>query len=370
LAAYDRTVSEFLDSGMPGDSATVRTAEGDLTAAVAAYFTLPGAAAGISRSDFAARIARHIAAGQGLAERSHDRRGWLASRRRLLEGIERRIASAGGEGFSVGRNQIFARRSLAELDEAINQLRAEPDTGSGTAGAEEHLRAVLAAHQTELAQSPGPAWLELTRDDLRDSAHLRERIERFDTSNGAERRAFLEEGAALLASAQAQLQTPARLALAAAAERAAAAAAAAQRTLAITGIAVVILVLFVSGVLGLRITLPVRRLTAATRRLASGDRDARAGRAGLAEIDELAESFNAMAGQIAAVEQQLRTHQAELEQRVAERTQQLEHLAHHDPLTALPNRRHLSTTLRTAIARAAASQQRFALLFVDLDNFK
>ena len=89
----------------------------------------------------------------------------------------------------------------------------------------------------------------------------------------------------------------------------------------------------------------MRRLTAATRQLTAGNRAARAPRGGSAEIDELAESFNAMADQIAHAEAELRAHQAELEKHVAERTRQLHHLAHHDPLTQLPNRRQLATRL-------------------------
>src|SRR6202022_438602 len=54
---------------------------------------------------------------------------------------------------------------------------------------------------------------------------------------------------------------------------------------------------------------------------------------------------------------------------VAERTQQLIHLAHHDPPTQPPNRRKLSAHLESALARAATGQ-RLALLFVDVDNFK
>lgn len=370
LAAYDRTVSEFLDAATPGDRDRLERAGSDLTAAVKAYFALPGAAFAISPATFSDRVARHVAAGDELAARSQDRREWQARRRALLEAIRRRIASAGGEGLPISANQVLARRSLAELDEAINQLRGEPDAGPAAASAEARLAAVIRAHEAELARSPGPAWLELTHDDLRESARLRARMERSDAASGGARRDFLAEGAGLLASGQADLQTPARLALAAAAERAAAAAAAAQRTLELMGIAVVGVVLLVSAILALRITLPVRRLTAATRKLAAGDRRARARRAGLAEIDELARSFNAMAGQIAAVELELRSHQVELERRVAERTQQLDHLAHHDPLTALPNRRHLSATLSETVARASAAQQRFAVLFVDLDNFK
>src|SRR5205823_4837047 len=62
-------------------------------------------------------------------------------------------------------------------------------------------------------------------------------------------------------------------------------------------------------------------------------------------------------------------HHAELERHVAERTEQLHHLAHHDPLTQLPNRRKLAAHLASALARAG-TRQRLALLFVDVDNFK
>ncbi|MGH8229539.1 MAG: putative bifunctional diguanylate cyclase/phosphodiesterase, partial [Steroidobacteraceae bacterium] len=295
---------------------------------------------------------------------------WQARRRARLDSVARRIASAGGEGLVVHGNQVIARRSLAELDEAINALRAAPDTGSGAVRAEHHLAALLQAHKAELMRSPGPAWLELLRDDFRGAIRMRVAMERFDVEHGAAQRAFLEEGAMLLAAVQRSLQQPARAALAGAAERAAGAAASAERALTETGAAVIALVLLVSAVLALRILLPVRRLTAVTRRLASGQRDVRAQRAGLAELDELAEAFNAMADQISAVELELRTHQAELEQHVEERTRQLHHLAHHDPLTQLPNRRHLGGRLEHAIARAGESHERFALLIVDLDNFK
>ena len=77
-----------------------------------------------------------------------------------------------------------------------------------------------------------------------------------------------------------------------------------------------------------------------------------------------------MADQIAEAESELRAHQTELEEHVAERTQQLHHLAHHDPLTQLPNRRQLAARLTAALTRAASHNQRVALLFVDLDNFK
>jgi diguanylate cyclase (GGDEF)-like protein len=380
LAGYDRTVGEYLGSespqvsgepAQPADAFTLAGAETRLTRAVEEYFATPGALEdGNAKSTLENSVVSHLDHGRELTSRAAQRREWQMHRHALLDAISRRVRSAGGEGLVIGGNEVIARRSLANLDAAINALRAEAATGIEAAHAEQLLQSVLAANAAELARSPGPAWLELTQDDLKEAIHLRGKIERFDAANGAARRAFEQEGAALLSFAQVHLQQPARAALAAAAENAAAAATTAQHTLEMTGIGVMAVVLLTSGVLAFRIIVPVRRLTAATRRLASGERDARAKRAGLAELDELAASFNAMANQIATVEQELRTHQSELEAHVAERTRQLHHLAHHDPLTQLPNRRNLGARLETAIARAAISRERFALLFVDLDNFK
>lgn len=72
----------------------------------------------------------------------------------------------------------------------------------------------------------------------------------------------------------------------------------------------------------------------------------------------------------AATEGAFITHVIDISQRKqAER--QLDHQAHHDPLTGLPNRKLFLERLDDAIARTDhAAGERAAVLFVDLDNFK
>jgi len=48
----------------------------------------------------------------------------------------------------------------------------------------------------------------------------------------------------------------------------------------------------------------------------------------------------------------------------------LDHLAHHDPLTALPNRLLFHDRLQHAMVRCARAGQQLAVLFIDLDRFK
>lgn len=48
----------------------------------------------------------------------------------------------------------------------------------------------------------------------------------------------------------------------------------------------------------------------------------------------------------------------------------LEHLAHHDPLTGLPNRLHFTANLEQALKRATRNKRRIAVFLIDLDRFK
>lgn len=77
------------------------------------------------------------------------------------------------------------------------------------------------------------------------------------------------------------------------------------------------------------------------------------------EIGVLARSFTQMQE---AIHQQLEALQ--------EGREELAHMARHDVLTGLPNRRAFHDRLEHALSRAQRSGEHFALFFIDVDNFK
>lgn len=372
LAAYDRAVGDYLQTGRTSGFATIAAAADALDETVNTYFASPAPDSNHEPPPGVAlrpHIASHAEHGRNLARHAAQRAEWAEQRYAALDRVQQRIASAGGMGLAISGTQVVATRSLAELATAINAVRVNLNSPL-VARREREFEAVLQANTAELQHSPGRTWLELEQEDFIKAVHLRQALEKFDTTGESARREFLEESAALMAAVQEQLQEPARRGLLSGAAAAATAASAAQHTLTLTGIAVLLVVVFVSVLLVISISVPVKRLTAVTRRQAAGERNARAARGGSAEIDALAASFNTMAEHIERTDSELRAHQVQLERHVAERTDQLHHLAHHDPLTQLPNRRQLAARLTEALAGARARGERVALLFVDIDNFK
>jgi diguanylate cyclase (GGDEF)-like protein len=371
LVAYDRAVGAFVQAHAGADANAITQAGDALEDAVAGYFaSQPAPPVTAGTLALRAELTQHIETARALAARAAQRSQSADARDAALNHVYQLIASAGGAGVAINGEQVFGRRSLSELETAINAVRgASAAKPTVLTRREEDFRSLLDLNSAELQVSPGRAWLSQVRQDFAESIRLRQEIARYDEAAGPAWHALLEDSSALTAAIHEQLQKPARAGLLKAAQHAAQAAKVAEDTLRTSAATVLGLLLLVSVLLTISISLPVRRLTSATRRLAGGDLSARAPRGGSAEVAELADSFNAMADRIEHAEAELRAHQAELERHVAERTRQLHHLAHHDPLTQLPNRRKLSARLGTALARAG-SRQRLALLFVDLDNFK
>jgi diguanylate cyclase (GGDEF)-like protein len=118
------------------------------------------------------------------------------------------------------------------------------------------------------------------------------------------------------------------------------------------------------------IVIPVRRMTRATKKIADGEVNVRVPGGGLKELDTLSQAFNAMAAELAEARNMARDYQQRLEEKVELRTRQLQHLAEHDSLTHLPNRRQIFVLLNHALERAAKNRRHVAVFFLDIDNFK
>ncbi len=88
------------------------------------------------------------------------------------------------------------------------------------------------------------------------------------------------------------------------------------------------------------------------------------------EIGRLAGAFNQMADQHQQTHMRMARLNAELEERVAYRTQQLRELASRDPLTGLYNRRHFGEVLNRSFAEALRYRSDLSCMMIDLDDFK
>ncbi len=78
------------------------------------------------------------------------------------------------------------------------------------------------------------------------------------------------------------------------------------------------------------------------------------------------------AGDIYAVIEVARdiTERLQIEELLNENEKRLHHLAHHDPLTKLPNRLLFNDRLKQALSKVNRRHRQVALFFLDLDNFK
>jgi len=117
--------------------------------------------------------------------------------------------------------------------------------------------------------------------------------------------------------------------------------------------------LVIAALVARAVTRPINSMSLAIQRFAYEHQPATLAVNRHDEIGVLARSFNHMQDEI---RQQLNALEASREE--------LDHLARHDALTGLPNRRAFQDRLEHALARAQRSGERFALLFIDVDNFK
>jgi diguanylate cyclase (GGDEF)-like protein len=80
--------------------------------------------------------------------------------------------------------------------------------------------------------------------------------------------------------------------------------------------------------------------------------------------------IHALLSEVESAKNKVQSYAQELEAKVAERTQQLQDLSQHDPLTGLLNRRALNDDLRRQLAMAKRQNKSFTLVYLDVDDFK
>jgi len=126
-----------------------------------------------------------------------------------------------------------------------------------------------------------------------------------------------------------------------------------------------------------RIVAPIRRLMRAAKAVGSGKLDVHVPTRSTDEIGLLTRTFNHMTRRLAESQSEVASYQRTLEDKVAQRTKELEvatahayRLAQHDILTGLPNRSLLNQQLAHVLAQAKRDAHHAACLFLDFDHFK
>jgi diguanylate cyclase (GGDEF)-like protein len=231
-------------------------------------------------------------------------------------------------------------------------------------------RNALAANKAALSAHVGDAQLAALTSQFEATIRTRRSLVATNNLIAAAHARFAATGAELSDFIEVSVSDPARRELARAAIDANEVAENTDRTLSKLGLFTLTFLLAISVATAYGVIIPVRKLIMAIRAIAHGKRGRRVEQGGIYELDILAAAFNEMSVQLEAAENLVKRYQSDLEQRVDERTRQLQFLAQHDPLTRLPNRRQLFAYLEEELRRAGAVESRIVLLALDLDNFK
>jgi diguanylate cyclase (GGDEF)-like protein len=389
LDQFQRAILARVDSSAEPRREAHDQATGALDAARESYFQAlkPALNDGVLLG-LEGQVTAHASLGAQLVRSADARRRLLHELDIEFESLDVRMKSSLDRvwavfGKVIGRDYLVeASRTLDELGRYIDDLGDLHGYGPGTVRAitvrEKAFAALLSENEAGIVRLLGAEWLAQARANLERVTWLRDLLIRTDGQRKETNEAFSQSHAELAATirrlnAQYEAARALEMARRQSAEVLSAVSEQEQRQRALLGwlSAIVLLLLLATIVSTVRsVVLPVRRLVRATERLAQGASDVAVPRGGIKELDTLAVAFNQMAERLTAAQEVARQYHGQLEAKVEERTRQLRHLAAHDPLTRLPNRRQFFVQLQETLANAAADGALTGVFFLDLDNFK
>jgi len=391
---YEAAVRSRLALRDDDSEAQLASAVRELQQETQAYISQPHSAEAIRRTqELEGRLATYRLRGDDLVRAADGRQMVLKQFEDCFEALDARIKTSLARSWKLfGR--VITRKSLVDLNSSLDEIRRSLASLATTRFYDQvSLRAIKQSESTlaanlrnnvvVLTRSQGERWVAQTHADLVRLNELQDSLIALDAQRRGADASFSKETQDLVALADAT-SVPARgtahLGPPTAADPLT------EQTTETTSTSehrpesfgpifwvstgVLVLLVWLSVRTVMSVVGPVRRMRAATLKLAGGAMDVQVARGGIRELDELAVSFNQMASQLAEAKAKTHNYQERLEAKVNLRTRELQHLAEHDPLTQLPNRRQLFTHIEAAVARADASSSHVGVFFVDLDNFK
>jgi diguanylate cyclase (GGDEF)-like protein len=394
---FEQAVRSRVEGDTPANNANYSAAKRTLQLAILAYKQNLAEPA----TDWPQQVAIYLERAQELIALADQRRQARTAYGDHARAIADRIrASLDGAWTIFGR--VIARKSLLQLRGELDSIRRRSEglTSGETLDsertallkqAEESLAETLKTGEASLSKSEGAEWFQAVSADFSGLVRSREFLEESNVGVISGEHQFIQLGsglenrlelAAISAESAAPKDAPSPVHLQSlspqpqplvselvetTSERSDPEAA---RLMATVTVAVMLVIIAISVFTVRSIVLPVRKLLGATRRLAGGQANVRVGRGGIKELDIVAQAFDQMSAQLESVKDAYRRQKENLEHQVTERTYKLQQLAHQDPLTSLPNRRHLSSLLQSALSRAGKAERFVGVYFLDIDNFK
>jgi diguanylate cyclase (GGDEF)-like protein len=391
VGVFDRAVHEHVVADSRSSTALYASARASFAQLLNQYLRdTPASSQALTRV-----VNAHRRTADAMVDLTRKRREQLRKYSEAVAGIDSRVREASDNAWKIF-GHVIARQPLLDLHARLSDLRAAVamsaalDSDSSAASitaAEQAVVETMRSNQNTLRRSQGSDWYQGIQNDVVALVPLRTAFVRSESQRLTALDNFAQQSRKLAALLPSDLGVesppgsqdvhPVATATVTVTPPAPATAlvpapfAKPDSSLVawISG-AVLVLLFYVCFATIISIARPVRRLIAATNRLARGGNARVVASGGIRELDALAVAFNSMAEQLAVARAATRDAQQRLEAKVEERTRQLQELAEQDPLTGVANRRQLFVALNAALERARSSSERVGVFFLDIDNFK